>query len=196
MKNLIGQRFGNIVVLKDTGKRAKNGQVFWECLCDCGRITIVMSGHLLSNHTKSCGCLRKNRGPIKHGLINTKIYNAYNHMKDRCYNRRNDSYKNYGGRGIKICDEWLSNFMNFYNWSMKNGYREDLTIDRINNNGNYEPNNCRWVDMQTQLRNTRRNRIYQGKCFSEWSEIVGISRGAFFKRVRKYGIEKAINFKK
>lgn len=183
-------------MLKDTGKRAKNGQVFWHCICDCGRKTIVMSGHLISSHTKSCGCLIAKGGPIKHGLTNTKIYHAYNHMKDRCYNRKNNSYKNYGGRGIKICDEWLQDFMNFYNWAMTNGYREDLTIDRIDNNGDYEPNNCRWVNMQTQLRNTRRTKLYQGKCFSEWSEIVGISRGAFFKRVRKYGIEKAINFKK
>lgn len=192
MKDLTGQRFGRLVVIKSTTKRAKNGQVIWHCICDCGNKTSVISGHLYSGHTKSCGCLSKEGTPKKHGLTNTKIYEVYHHMKQRCCNPDNESYKNYGGRGIKICDEWLADFMNFYNWAMANGYREDLTIDRIDNNKGYSPENCRWATRQQQCRNTRRNKFYKGKCFSEWSEILGIHRSTFQKRVNKHGIENVV----
>lgn len=132
---------------------------------------------------------------IKHNLSRSRINKIYLAMKNRCYCKTSDRYSYYGGRGIKICDEWLSDFMSFYNWAMANGYNDKLTIDRINVNGNYEPSNCRWITKGEQSRNTRRNKIYKGKCFSEWARELGISPQSFWERVEKFGIEKAIKFK-
>lgn len=110
-------------------------------------------------------------------------------MKDRCYNRRCSNYKNYGGRGIKMCDEWLNDFMSFYNWAMSHGYIEGLTIDRIDVNGNYEPNNCRWVDMKQQQRNRTDNRYFiingETHCLSEWCEILGLKYRTVYSRLQR-----------
>ena len=128
---------------------------------------------------------------IKHNLSRSRINKIYLAMKNRCYCKTSDRYSYYGGRGIKICDEWLADFMNFYNWAMANGYNDKLTIDRINVNGNYEPSNCRLITKGEQSRNTRRNKTYKGKCFSEWAREIGISSETFLERVEKFGVEKA-----
>lgn len=118
-------------------------------------------------------------------------------MKQRCYNKNNDAYCRYGGRGIIICKDWLDDFMTFHDWAMSNGYKENLTIDRIDVNGNYEPNNCRWVDMKTQCRNKRNNRYItinnETHCLSEWCEILGLDRHVIEQRLY-YGwsIERAL----
>jgi len=115
---------------------------------------------------------------LKHGLRHTRLYNIWTHMKDRCYNSNYFQYYLYGGRGIKICKEWQNDFMGFYNWAIKNGYDDKLTLDRINVNGNYQPNNCRWITRAEQTRNQRNNIniTYMGEthCLSEWSRIKSI----------------------
>lgn len=134
----------------------------------------------------SCGCYRKEK-VTKHGLYNTRLHSIWNSMITRCYNKNRKSYKNYGERGIKVCEEWRNNFQAFYDWSMSNGYNDNLTIDRIDNDENYSPNNCRWVDYKTQARNRRSNRKYtinsETRCLSEWCEILNLNYSTVIKRL-------------
>lgn len=136
-----------------------------------------------------------------HGLKHCRLYNTWCRIKSKCYNKNNDHYKYYGKRGIKLCDEWLSDPVAFYNWSMENGYQDNLTIDRIDVNGNYEPNNCRWVDQKTQVRNRRNSRYitYKGetKTIMEWCEILNLKYRTVHKRIYKlnWSIEKALETK-
>lgn len=163
----------------------------------------VNSNRLLSGNTKSCGCYKKEILKAKnktHGLSKTRIYKTWLSMKDRCYRKKCNAYSLYGGRGIKICDEWLFDFMNFYNWAMKNSYSDNLSIDRIDVNGNYEPSNCRIVSMKEQANNVRRNHLieYKGKTqtLSQWSDEVGISSHTLLNRLQNgWSIEKALTTK-
>lgn len=153
-KNLIGQKFGRLSILKDSGERL-GGNVVWLCRCDCKRVVKVRSYCLISKHTKSCGCLVKenatkmSRANIKHGDASTNneasLYRIWRSMKKRCYLKSFDSYKYYGARGIEVCDEWKNNYNAFKLWAILNGYGDNLTIDRINPRGNYEPSNCQWL---------------------------------------------------
>jgi hypothetical protein len=136
----------------------------------------------------------------KHGLSNTRLYRIYNNMKSRCYKIYAKEYNHYGGRGINMCDEWLgeNGFINFYNWAINNGYTDELTIDRINNNGNYEPSNCRWISMFVQNNNSRHTKLIQcdGEVHSvsEWARIKNISRSTITKRIKLgWDIYKALN---
>lgn len=166
-----GKRFGNLLVL---GK-SENKKYHYKCLCDCGNVLDVSKYKLRDKQIKSCGCTKG----IKHGKYHTRLYHIYYKMKTRCYNKHHISYKDYGGRGIKICNEWLNDFMKFYNWAIANGYNDNLTIDRIDVNGNYEPSNCRWADRTTQSNNTRRciYITYNGKTqtIAQWAEELGIN---------------------
>lgn len=162
--DLTGQRFGQLTVLE----RAENGnhkQPRWKCRCDCGKETIVF-GHLLRNgNTKSCGCFSRElhgtlmkRSNLRHGDCSgaeTRLYRIWGGMKNRCYNSHQINYKHYGGRGIAVCEEWLHDFTAFRDWAMSHGYRDDLTIDRIDNDKGYSPDNCRWVTMSEQRKNQR-----------------------------------------
>lgn len=132
---------------------SRNKIVVWNCLCDCGKETKVRSSNLKNGSVKSCGCLRYATKNTTHGLTNTRLFTIWDNMKARCYNHQCDSYKNYGGKGIEICHEWLNSFQSFYDWAIKNGYKDDLTIERIKITGNYEPSNCKWIPQNEQARN-------------------------------------------
>ena len=187
--DLTAQRFGRLTVLEFV-PTDKYGS-FWKCLCDCGNRIIVRGMCLKRGDTLSCGCLRKEttaKTHSVHGLRRTRLYNIWTLMKNRCYNPNACNYNRYGSRGIKICDEWINDFKAFYDWSISHGYSDNLSIDRIDNNGNYEPSNCRWVDNKTQCRNIRRNVLveYNGKMITlpEAAEITGIDLGALRSRYR------------
>lgn len=209
-KDLTGQKFGRLTVVKlnhkeqNYHKGKRNGNTYlWLCQCECGNTDIVSGGHLKDGSIQSCGCLQKDTMKKKltiHNMANTNIYKAYHKMKDRCQNEKNSNFKNYGGRGIKVCDEWQT-FETFYNWAITNGYKKGLSIDRINNNGNYEPSNCRWVTQKIQSNNRRNNVLITYKdethTILEWSEILNINYDTLHKRIKYYGwsIEKAFNKK-
>lgn len=160
INDLTGQKFGRLTVVNYYGSD-KNGRALWLCKCDCGNIKVIRGNSLLSKLTVSCGCYNKEHAKkihSKHNMSDSKLYKVWHGMKTRCYNKNFMYYYNYGGRGITICDEWKNDFKIFYNWAIKNGYKEGLTIDRINNDGNYEPNNCRWITRAEQNRNQRKTK--------------------------------------
>ena len=194
-----GCKFGKLQVLGKSQYKTKFGHPLWECKCDCGNHTLVLATKLINGHTKSCGCLKKERASelnLKHNMRHNSIYNTWTNMKSRCTNPNNNSYKYYGGRGITICEEWMD-ASEFIKWAIESGYEDGLTIDRIDVNGNYEPSNCRWVTMCEQMNNMNSNRFltYNGetKTVTEWSRIVGINQFTLFKRLDLgWSIEKAL----
>lgn len=154
----------------------------WLCKCDCGNELVVLKKNLLNGNTQSCGCTRALSNASRlttHGAKNTKLYAIWCSMKDRCTRNNNKDFEHYGGRGIKVCEEWMRDFSAFRDWAIESGYNQNLTIDRINVNGNYCPDNCRWVDWNTQA-NNRTNSIYieyngETHTCAEWSKITGIN---------------------
>ena len=197
--DLTGNRYGRLFVIERAENKKRNNnktRIMWKCVCDCGNTVIVESAHLRSGHSQSCGCITK-----KHGMFGTRIYKIWDGMKQRCYNENHERYIDYGGRGISICEEWKNDFQAFYDWSMANGYADDLTIDREDVNGNYEPGNCRWTDDIVQHNNTRVNRYieFNGEThtMAEWARIQGINYSTLSSRLNKKGwsIEKALTTK-
>lgn len=178
--DLTGMRFGNLIVLEECGRKRK--EVQWKCLCSCGNITYVPGYCLRTEHTTSCGCMKGKKTPKSFRYIHNKdhINRAYTNMKTRCYNPNYYLFKHYGGKGITICDEWIGKdgFENFYKWSMQNGYKPSLSIDRIDNSKGYSPDNCRWVTMKEQQNNRTNNRLITANgethTMAEWAEISGI----------------------
>lgn len=199
-EDLVGKRFGKLVVDHLLDERNKNGRIQWWCVCDCGKEKAI-SGHELKGGLQSCGCLKttlsddirkKYRASRKSkmGLNNTRLYRAWVGMKMRCYNPHSPKYYAYGDRGITVCSEWIDSFDAFVEWAFDNGYKEeikDLSLDRIDVNGNYEPLNCRWVSAKRQANNKRNNiRITLGDetyTLSEWCDIKGIkNKGTIYAR--------------
>ena len=199
-KDLTGQRFGRLVVVERNSERIKN-RIAWKCKCDCGGEKIVVSAYLLSGHTKSCGCWyneNMHSGNVKHGKCHTRLIRIYHNMKQRCYDTKTKNYKKYGARGIDVCKEWRDDFITFYNWSMANGYQDNLSIDRIDGSKGYSPDNCRWVTVEVQNNNTSRNHriTYKNETHTvaEWAKIYNLSYDCLMARIMKlnWDIEKAL----
>lgn len=186
MHNLKGMKFGKWNVIERNGKTNDN-HIKWLCQCDCGNKSNVSSNDLISGKSKQCiKCAYESKKT--HGLYKSKLYKIYHSMINRCNNKNEKEFNNYGGRGIKVCDEWQNNFLNFYNWAMTNGYADNLSIDRIDNNGNYCPENCRWATRKEQNCNTRRNRLYthNGKnlTLTDWCRELKINYERTRSRLR------------
>lgn len=177
--DLTGQRFGRLsVIARD--RNSSDGRARWMCQCDCGSICVVLGLSLRNGMTRSCGCLMREcqHGHFTHGKSYERIYQIWKGMRARCNHQLNRAYGDYGGRGICVCKEWDSSFRAFFAWAMESGYKDDLTIDRIDPDGNYEPENCRWADRTAQSRNRRNKRLltYKGETrpLWEWAEITGL----------------------
>jgi hypothetical protein len=216
-KDLIGKKFGKLKVLNfaykkatyKTNKKSGNKNIakylyFYECQCDCGKHKIINIQSLKRGLTVSCGCYGKEqraKSLTKHGKTESRLYNIWCSMKQRCYNKKHKEFKYWGGKGVFICNEWKNNFQSFYDWAMKNGYDENLSIDRIDCDGNYEPSNCRWATPKEQVINALKDKMIKYKnenhTIAEWSEIVKIPYGCLYTRINTLGwdVEKALKTK-
>lgn len=202
--DLKGRRFGRLTVLEFSHLSDDRKRTYWKCKCDCGNEIITRADGIKSGHTNSCGCYNKdilqNAGwNITHGLSHSRVYGIWRNMKARCYNDKSISYEYYGKKGITVCDEWLGKggFKNFYDWSMENGYRDDLTIDRKDNDKGYSPDNCRWVAYKEQANNKSTNVCieYNGETntISEWADKCGLEYSCLLYRLHSgWDIEKAL----
>lgn len=196
--DISGKKFARVTAISRSANRI--GISHWKCVCDCGNEFIVSGKSLKSGNTKSCGCLKKEKlienGKLKkHGLSGSETYHTWRAMKARCYNKKTESFKNYGGRGITVCDEWRNSFQCFYDDMGR--VPKGKSIDRIDNNGNYNPSNCKYSTCKEQLNNTRANKIIafngESKNVTQWAECLGVSRMLIFNRLYAgWSIEKAL----
>lgn len=200
--DLTGKRFGRLVVVEYS--HSKDG-AFWRCQCDCGNKSIVRTALLNNGSAKSCGCGSREAAAANAAVARlrrklpfentSKLKDLYRNMIARCYDKRNKRYANYGGRGIRVCDEWLNNRRSFYQWVTDNGYAVGLQLDRIDVNGDYEASNCRFTGAITQMNNTTRNRFLEWHgarhTVAEWARLLGVSACALQHRVdRGWSIER------
>lgn len=200
-KDITNKKYGKLTVINREGTHitGRSKLALWRCECDCGEEVVVRGASLRNGSTKSCGCAQRANSSIAnstHGLSKTKIYRSWASMKKRCHNPNDHSYHYYGNRGIRVCEEWYSDFTSFYRWAVQNGYEEDLTLDRINVNGNYEPTNCRWITQKEQSNNTRRNKFYFFKgnncTLSQISDDCNIPYSVLYKRLKRgWNLEEA-----
>lgn len=203
MNDLTGMEFGRLKVLELSGKN-NQGRLVWLCQCSCGNVKKI-SGHRLTQGTKSCGCLQKEIASRKlktHGMSETmgrhnRLYRIWMHMRERCNDPKNNRFELYGGRGISVCEQWKS-FESFYEWAIQNGYDEKLTLDRIDVNGSYSPENCRWVTYKQQSNNKRNNKNItvdgETHTIAEWAKISGIKYQTLYRRIviLKWDVKEAI----
>lgn len=192
-----GQKFGRLTVISKGqtyfSGTEKHPRFKWICKCDCGNMTNVCTSELKNGKVSSCGCLRKEHTRMfatTHGLSKTRLYKTYRSMKDRCYKPSTTYYENYGGRGIIVCDEWLNSFEAFYKWAISTGYKDDLTLERKDNNGNYCPENCTWITQAEQNRNRRTSHFvtYKGQkmLLNELAKLTGLAPQTITKYEQRY----------
>lgn len=187
----IGQKYDMLTVLQDLGQMpaGKRTRHFYLCRCDCGKEVPIRSDQLGNIH--SCGCIKKITSARnaelnhKHKQSRTRLYSIWQSMLGRCRNPHNKRYARYGGRGISVCQEWQEDFAVFHSWALANGYNEHLTIDRIDNDGNYTPTNCRWVDARTQARNRATNVLIDGTHITDISVQMGLSKSTISARLKR-----------
>ena len=205
--DLTGQSFGRWTVLCMAPNRI-GGRESWLCQCDCGTVRIVLGKSLKSGRSKSCGCIAREKTSLrmieKHrkdgcdGRARTRLYSIWVDMKRRCEDSRHSTYANYGARGIKVCSDWTKSFDSFRQWALENGYSQQLSIDRINNDGDYTPDNCRWATAVIQGNNKRNNHLVtafgETHTLTEWEHISGIGRSTILSRINKHGwpVERAL----
>ena len=206
LEDLTGKRYERLVVKEfagfheqPSGKRRSQ----WKCACDCGNEVVVTAINLKTGNSKSCGCLNKERiisRFTKHSGRHSRLYGIWSGMKNRCYNQNCQDYPQYGGRGIKLCEAWMNDFESFRQWAYSNGYKDTLSIDRIDVNGDYKPENCRWATPAIQS-NNRTNTIFveafgKQQSLSDWAKEYGIKYHTLYARIYKLGMspEQALNY--
>ena len=181
--DLTGTRFGKLTVVAEHPER-KGHAIMWVCKCDCGNTKLINGNNLRQGKSTTCGCSTRS-----HGMRFTRLWSIWDGMMKRCCNPRHKWFKRYGGRGITICDEWMQNHGEFFSWALSNGYKDGLTIDRIDVDKGYCPENCRWVDMKTQLNNRSNNCVVEingeSRTLAEWADITGIGYQTLYRRYRR-----------
>ena len=196
--DLTGKQFGRLTVVRlySRSSRKPTRPTMWLCKCECGNEVVVRRGNLLNGNTKSCGCLRTdNMGAYTPNA--NRLWNSWRSMRFRCNNKASNRYHLYGGRGIKVCEDWDKSFEAFKEWSLQNGYADNLTIDRIDVNGDYRPENCRWIPIEEQGRNKRTNRllIHNGetRTLAEWARVASLNEETLRSRLKRgWSVEKAL----
>ena len=188
---MIGKRFGRLTVIADAGS-AKGGIRLWECECDCGNRCVVRGTYLRNGTTRSCGCISREMTISRsttHGKRNTRLYRIWHGMKSRCYFHKNPNFCDYGARGITVCEEWLNSFQAFHDWATSHGYADNLSIDRIDVNGSYCPENCRWATMLEQQNNKHNNTSIEidGRTMNlaQWAKVSGVKQQTISYRYKK-----------
>lgn len=183
LDSYLGRKINRLTIVEILPLSSPGAMKMARCKCECGKEIITSIIDVVREKSQSCGCLSKERNAelnYKHGLTHHPFMRVFYCVKSRCYNENDPSYHNYGGRGIRMCEEWKDDVQKFYEWAILNGWRQGLDINRIDNNGNYEPTNCNCITRKENSRNRRVNRYitYKGmtKCLSEWSECLSISR--------------------
>ena len=199
-RDLTGQRYGRLVV-QNFSHFNSHHVAMWVCKCECGKQRIICGTSLTRGRTKSCGCLHDEKAKeraTRHNEAHTSLYYVWQAMRMRCFNKNDKGYKNYGGRGITVCAQWNKDYVAFRNWAINNGYKPGLSIDRIDNNKGYCPENCRWATRSQQNNNTRRTLLieYQGRTdtLSWWCKKLGLNHNTIYARIYcyKWPIEKAL----
>ena len=189
--DLTGNRYGRLTVVgRDNGRKL----TYWNCRCDCGNLVSVRGDHLKEGRVHSCGCYKSEVSTAihtTHGDSKSRLYHIYRTMLARCNNRKRYLYSRYGGRGITVCNEWQESYPAFRKWSMDNGYDESKSIDRIDNDAGYNPDNCRWTDSIIQANNKSNNRLVSAngvtKTLAEWERETGISQYLIKARIDRLG---------
>lgn len=200
IEDISGQKFGRLTAIRYVGQ-SKGKQTMWECKCDCGKTIIAQHQNIKNGHTSSCGCYNSEvtaKRNYTHGGGGTRLYRIWKDMLARCYKESHHGYKDYGGKGVYVCDEWKNDFVSFRDWSLNNGYSDELSIDRINSDKEYSPTNCRWATLIEQANNTSRNLRFtingRTETLANWCRIYNVPYARVHSRVyaQKWDIVKAL----